>query len=70
MTGCGRCADPGEMVAALLVEENETTLKYYYPEERENRVRLQPAHPHMQPIYVQPGNLLIQGKVVWVMREV
>jgi repressor LexA len=59
----------GEMVAVWLDESDETTLKYFY---RENdRVRLQPANPTMDPIYVNnPEQLRIMGKVVMVIRQV
>jgi len=59
----------GEMVAIWLGDEEETTLKFFY---RENgRVRLQPANPTMDPIYIEdPSNLKIQGKVVMVIRQV
>ncbi len=62
-------ASNGEMVAVWLDDENTTTLKYFY---RENdRVRLQPANPSMQPIYVDnPETLRIMGKVVMVIRQV
>jgi len=63
-------ADDGEMVAALLTEENETTLKYLFREPEKGRVRLQPAHPYMPPFYVQPDKLRVQGKVVGVIRKV
>ncbi len=59
----------GEMVAVRLVANDEVTLKYFY---RENgRVRLQPANPTMQPIYVDdPDGLEVQGKVILVIRQV
>lgn len=59
----------GEMVAVWLDESDETTLKYFY---RENdRVRLQPANPTMDPIYINnPAQLRIMGKVVMVIRQV
>lgn len=60
----------GDMVAAWLTEEKETTLKYFFHEEENHRVRLQPANPAYEPIYVQPANLQIQGKVVAVLRQV
>jgi len=41
----------GEMVAVWLTGKDETTLKYFYLEN--GRVRLQPANPTMQPIYVE-----------------
>jgi len=58
----------GEMVAVWLTDEESTTLKYFYHEG--DRVRLQPANPTMDPIYVNPAHVQIQGKVVMVMRAV
>jgi len=58
----------GEMVAVWLDDKDETTLKYFYKEK--NRVRLQPANPTMDPIYVDnPEELRIMGKVVMVIRQ-
>ncbi len=59
----------GEMVAVWLNDKDETTLKYFYDEG--NRVRLQPANPTMDPIYVNdPSTVEIQGRVVMVVRQV
>lgn len=58
----------GDMVAAWLKTEEETTLKYFYREG--NRARLQPANPHMDPIYTALDNVEIQGKVMMVVRTV
>lgn len=59
----------GEMVAIWLLGEDETTLKYFYLEN--GRVRLQPANPQMEPIYVEdPSTVEIKGKVVMVIRQV
>lgn len=60
-------AKDGDMVAAWLVNEEETTLKRYYHEG--DRVRLQPENSQMEPIYVSPDNLQIQGKVLAVIRQ-
>lgn len=64
-------ADNGDTVVALITngptETGEATLKRFYRET--DRVRLEPRNPTMQPIYVQPNDLLIQGKVVTVIRE-
>jgi repressor LexA len=60
-------ADNGEMVAAWIKDREETTLKRFYQEN--GRVRLQPANPTMQPIFVDPDNVEIQGKVVAVIRN-
>lgn len=59
----------GEMVAIWLNDRDETTLKYFYLEN--GRVRLQPANPTMEPIFIDDPNLVeIQGKVVMVIRQV
>jgi repressor LexA len=59
----------GEMVAVWLNDRDETTLKYFYKEN--GRVRLQPANPTMQPIFIEdPTTVEIQGKVVMVIRQV
>ena len=59
----------GEMVAIWLLGEDETTLKYFYLEN--GRVRLQPANPQMDPIFVEdPSTVEIKGKVVMVIRQV
>jgi len=61
-------AHNGEMVAVWLDDQEETTLKYFY---RENgSVRLQPANPTMEPIFVDPKQVRIQGKVVMVIRQI
>jgi repressor LexA len=59
-------ARDGEMVAIWLAERGETTLKYFYNEGE--RVRLQPAHPTMQPIYVSAAQCHVQGRVLSVIR--
>ena len=59
----------GEMVAVWLNDNDETTLKYFYREK--NRIRLQPANPTMEPIYVDnPEQVSIRGRVVMVIRQV
>jgi repressor LexA len=61
-------AQNGEMVAVRLKDQNETTLKHFYHEG--DRVRLQPANPTMDPIYVDSSSdLEIQGSVVLVIRQ-
>jgi repressor LexA len=62
-------ANNGEMVAVWMDDNNETTLKYFYNEG--TQIRLQPANPLMDPIYVKnPSQLRIQGKVVMIVRRV
>ena len=60
-------AQNGDMVAALLHGGAETTLKHFYREG--DRVRLQPANPFMDPIYVPAKDVEIQGKVIMVIRR-
>jgi len=60
-------AQNGDLVAVWLKREKETTLKRFYLEK--GRVRLQPANPTMSPIFVQPKNVQIQGKVIVVIRR-
>jgi repressor LexA len=60
-------AENGEMVAAWLKKDEETTLKKLYRER--NRIRLQPANVQMKPIYADPKNVEVQGKVIGVIRQ-
>ncbi len=62
-----REAANGDLVAVWLKDRRETTLKRFYLEG--NRVRLQPANPTMEPIYVHPSEVEIQGKVILVIRR-
>jgi repressor LexA len=57
----------GDIVVAL-VDGTEATLKRYYAES-DGRVRLQPANTAMSPIFVNPDNLQIQGRVLAIMRK-
>lgn len=64
-------ADDGDIVVALLTDgptpEGRATLKRFYRER--DRIRLQPANSAMEPIYVRPTDLRVQGKVVAVIRQ-
>ena len=64
-------AQNGDIVVALLnnhgVQDSVATLKRFYRER--DRVRLQPANATMDPIFVDPINMQVQGKVVAVMRS-
>lgn len=61
-------AKNGEMVAAQLVKQGQTTLRRYF---RENgHVRLQPLNPTMEALIVHPDEVQIQGKVVAIIRQV
>jgi len=57
----------GEMAAIWLKAETEVTLKKVYREP--GRIRLQPANSQMQPIYTEPDNVEIQGRVIAVFRQ-
>lgn len=60
-------ASDGDMVAAWLKSEQETTLKRIFHEG--SRVRLQPENQTMQPIYTDATNVEVQGKVIHVHRD-
>ena len=61
-------ANDGEMVAAWIEGDEETTLKYLFREGR--NVRLQPANPNpdYRPIIRPADKVRINGKVVSVIR--
>ncbi len=64
-------ANNGDIVVALLLDsaapEGVATLKRLYREH--GRIRLQPANSSMEPIYVAPEALRVQGKVIAVIRQ-
>jgi repressor LexA len=64
-------AENGDIVVALVIDgeapEGTATLKRLYRER--GRIRLQPRNPAMAPIFVDPENLRVQGKVVSVIRH-
>lgn len=60
-------ADNGDMVAAWLKDKQEVTLKRLFREPQ--RIRLQPANSQMRPLYVNPENIEIQGRVIGVIRK-
>jgi repressor LexA len=57
----------GDMVAVWLKDEHEVTLKRIFREQ--GHIRLQPANRQMEPLYVAPENVTIQGRVVAVIRK-
>lgn len=59
-------AHNGDMVAVWLTERGETTLKKYFHEGK--KVRLQPANPLMDPIYVDADKVSVQGRVLAILR--
>ena len=60
-------ANPGEIVVAL-VGEDEATVKRFY-REAGGKIRLQPANAQMAPIVVPASDVRIQGRVVGVLRK-
>lgn len=58
----------GEMAAVWLRAEKEATLKKVYVES--DRIRLQPANEQMQPLYADPDNVEVQGRIIAVVRQV
>src|SRR5918992_106598 len=57
----------GDTVAVWLRDQKETTLKRFYLDGE--RVRLQPANVTMDPLFTDPANVEIQGKLVTVVRS-
>ncbi len=62
-------AQDGDVVAAW-VEGEGTTLKRFYREPELGVVRLQPRNPTMDPIFVDPEDIVIQGKLVLTLSQV
>ncbi len=60
-------AENGEMVAAWIEGDEETTLKYWYLDGKQ--VRLQPANPTYQTILRDAARVRVQGKVVGIYRS-
>jgi repressor LexA len=60
-------AENGDIVVALL-DNGFATLKSFY-REKGGMVRLQPANPNMDPIYVKESEIVVQGKVTGVTRK-
>lgn len=58
-------AEEGQIVVALV--EDEATLKRYYPEPKQHRIRLHPENSQMTDIYVD--NCEIQGIAVKVLKD-
>jgi repressor LexA len=59
--------DNGQMAAVWLKSEKKATLKKVFA--TPDKVRLQPANSQMKPIYVNPEDVEIQGKVIAVIRQ-
>lgn len=59
-------AESGEMVAAWIEDENETTLKHFYL--KGDRVELKPANPSYKILEYPADKVRVMGKVVSVIR--
>ena len=59
--------EDGEVAVVWLKTEQEVTLKKVYHEA--GRIRLQPANREMEPMYYQPEDVEIQGKVIGILRK-
>lgn len=57
----------GELAAVWLIEQEETTLKRFYLEGRQ--VRLRPANPTMKDMLFPAENVRVMGKVMCVVRR-
>lgn len=60
-------ADPGQIIVALVNDDEEATLKRFYPEPESRRVRLHPENRTMKDIYVD--FCTIQGIAVKVIKD-
>ncbi len=60
-------ANPGEIVVALIGEDQATVKRFY--REPGGKIRLQPANSQMSPIIVPATDVKIQGRVVGVLRK-
>lgn len=60
------CADAGQIVVALVGDE-EATLKRFYPDPENGGIRLHPENPEMEDIFAE--QCLIQGVAVKVIKD-
>ncbi len=60
-------AENGEMVAAWIDNQNETTLKHFYLEG--DQVRLRPANSSYPEMFLPAADVSVKGKVVSVIRQ-
>lgn len=60
-------AENGEMVAAWIDGQDETTLKHFYLEGKQ--VRLRAANPNYQDMYFPASQVSVKGRVVSVIRQ-
>jgi repressor LexA len=56
-------------VVAVWVDTEGTTLKRFYRDRGRGLIRLQPRNPSMEPIYVEPENVKVQGKLILTLSQ-
>ncbi len=61
-------AQDGDVIAAW-VDGEGNTLKRFYREPEMGVIRLQPRNPTMEPIYVDPEDVTVQGKLVLTLSQ-
>ncbi len=61
-------ADPGQIVVALVNDDEEATLKRFYPEPENRRIRLHPENESMEDIFVD--HCSIQGVAVHILKKI
>ncbi len=62
-------AEPGQIVVAL-VNEEETTLKRYYPDDDKKHIHLHPENKDMDDIVVDSKKCIIQGVATKVIKNI
>src|SRR6266705_3168397 len=60
-------ANPGDIVVALIGGEDATLKRFY--REGPGKIRLQPSNLQMAPIVVSANTIMIQGRVIGVLRK-
>lgn len=61
-------AEPGQIIVALVNDDEEATLKRYYPEPEKSRIRLHPENESMEDIFVE--HCTIQGVAVHILKKI
>ena len=59
-------ASNGDIVAALINHEEATVKRFFY---RRTHIELKPENPDFQPMTYGHGEVLVQGKVIGLIRE-
>lgn len=62
-------ADPGDIVVALVEDQENATLKRFYPLPEKGQIWLHPENPDEEEIYVRADDCTIQGVAVHVIKK-